>query len=323
MINFTGSEFYDIFSSLGTLILPFASGEVSTQNYNILLTLAKFTDVADAVILLENDQLLRVATSVGAGQRNNDEARSLRDLNEIACEKILAVFQPIKGLRNEANYFARTIAPHPGYKITTIKCTVPLKLSATITSTPTISKNFYETGSLRWLAHVRELKRTLRIFGSSSNHEVTSDGRVLARRNHSDNSHHAYRRSIANILITRGYSNNLSSRKLQSVDKDPISSETLSEDSLYSSWVPKDCRFTHLHQKRRLLEREKFLALITNNSQICEPIDALVDKARNFYAHAAFLHQYKEFGMEDDDFLRAFAKVENVIKVYGELDVKL
>lgn len=311
---------------LASLILPFASGEVGTQNYNSLLTVAKFSDLADAVVLMENDQLLRVCTSV-VGERRNEE-RFLEDMNVVAAEKLVSALQPVREVRNEANHFASTVTPHPGYKMATIKCTAPLKLSTRSGEQQRLAVNSreYESGSLKWQVHVRQLKHTLRIAGGAINHEVRLGSAGNSRtgtsaRANAESVHHAYRRSIANMLITRGYSSVANIRnEIRCENNDPMTLEQLTESELYPAWIPKDRRLTHLHQRRRLLERDKFATLVTNNSQICESLDSMVDKAWNCYTNGAFLHRYKQYGLEDDDFLRAFAKVENVVKLYGELD---
>ncbi|XP_043286960.1 tubulin delta chain-like [Venturia canescens] len=309
---------YPTKTTLGILVLPFPNGEVGVQNYNGLLTLGKFVDFADGIILLENDRMLRICTK-SANQRIRTETRFLQDINEVACEKILAVFQPTTGVRNEANYFVNRMAAHPAYKISTVKSTPPLKFS---TKHAENVVNVCDTEPTSWEAHVKQLKHTLRIIGASHNFEVISDvgnTKIAMKGSATESSHHVYRRAVANMLITRGNSKNKNSSYKNHEDP-TVSRAQLMEDTLYTPWSPKHQRLTHLHEKRRFLEREKFVALVTNNSQICETLDGLVEKAWNCYTHAAFLHKYKQYGLEDDDFLRAFAKVENVIKLYGELD---
>lgn len=305
---------------LAIIVLPFSSGEVGVQNYNGLLTLGKFVDFADGIILLENDQLLRICTK-SANQRIRAEARFLQDTNEVACEKILAVFQPIRGVSNGANFFVNKMAAHPAYKMATVKSTLPLKFSTKHEANVT---NVCETGSFSWQVHVKQLKHTLRIIEASSNNfEVVSDlGNSRIASKGQESSHYVYRRSVANMLITRGSSNNLTNKNsFHKNDDDPaFCQDQLMEDTLYTSWSPRNQRLTHLHEKRGFLDREKFVALVANNSQICRSIDDIVDRAWKCYTHAAFLHKYKQYGLEDDDFLRAFAKMENVIKLYGELD---
>lgn len=118
---------------------------------------------------------------------------------------------------------------------------------------------------------------------------------------------HVYSPCVSNVLVTRG----------KSVENDAMSSD-LWKGHLYPEWTMLDS-FTHLHQERRFLNRNKFLALVTNSSEIYRPLDVYLDKAWNSYKCAAFLHQYKQFGFEEDDFLRAFAKVENVVREYKVL----
>lgn len=276
---------------IGSTVLPFTSGEVGTQNYNTLLTLAKFSESCDADLLFENEQIHSICTSV----LKNVEAK-LRDINEIICRKLSAVFQPLENSL-DATALVSLIAPHPGYKFASVK------------SVPHIASNCtaYES-SYKWHSHIRHLKETLRV--SALNHDLVDAETKKLSHVPSDGSSHKYCKSVSNILITRG----------TSLAKDPLICDDFKRNDLYVDWISEADRFTHLNQERRLLREEKFVALVTNNSQIHRPLDVIVDKAWKMYTHAAFLHQYKKFGLEEDDFLTSFAKVENVVKTYRELD---
>ena len=276
---------------IGSTILPFASGEVGTQNYNTLLTLAKFSEMCDADLLFENEQIHSICTSV----LKNFEAK-LGDINEIISRKLSAVFQPVEKYVN-ASALVSLIAPHPSYKLASVK------------SVPYIASNCtaYES-SYKWHSHIHHLKQTLRV--RTLNYELGDAETKKLSHASSDRSSYKYCKSVSNILITRG----------TSLTNDPLICDEFKTRDLYVNWISEADRFTHFNQERRLLNQEKFAALVTNNSQIHRPLNLIVDKAWKMYTHAAFLHQYKKFGLEEDDFLNSFAKVENVVKTYKELD---
>ncbi|XP_076246365.1 tubulin delta chain [Calliopsis andreniformis] len=273
-----------------TAVLPFSFGEVCTQNYNTLLTLAKLCIHSDISIIIENEQIHSMCTNL-----LKKFATNLEDINEIISEKLLAIFQPINHIKYSINSVVSHIASHPSYKLATIK------------STPHVSKKFSEYEPMcTWNSYIHHLKETLRIPNLNSkltDVELKMPSTLLSNRNH-----HVYTCSVSNSLITRGII----------TDKDPIITDVFQEKHLYANWNTSDW-FSHLHQKRKFLNHDKFLALLTNNSEISQPLDILLNKSWNTYVHSAFLHQYKQFGLEEDDFLQAFAVIENIVKEYKEL----
>ncbi|XP_058790587.1 tubulin delta chain-like [Phymastichus coffea] len=274
-------------SIISSIVLPFSTGEVGVQNYNTLLSLARFCETIDLNLLFQNEQIHQICTSV---LKNNDA--KLIDINDIISKKLCATFQPVNNSWCTANFLSSTVACHPNYKLATIKSTPYIS--------PSISQ--YET-SYNWKIYMQHLKQTLRVSNKM-------DPEVKAP-SYSSNakSSQAHYKSVSNVVISRG--------KVNEIDK--IVCDDLHSKELYVDWISSSDRLTHLHQERRLLNQEKFLALVTNNSQIHQTLDNIVDKAWKTYTHSAFLHQYKKFGLEEDDFLEAFAKIENVIKDYKNL----
>ncbi|XP_076622105.1 tubulin delta chain [Colletes latitarsis] len=283
-------EEYETKSIVATTILPFSFGEVCTQNYNTLFTLAKLYNQCDMNIIFENEQIHNICKNL-----LQKSATNLQDINEVISEKLLAVFQPINHARHSINSIVSQIASHPSYKLATIK------------STPHISTTSSEYEPIcNWNSYVHHLKQTLRM--PNLNSQLTDLELKMPSSSRGSTTHHVYTCSISNILVTRGPTTN----------KDFILPDEFRKKHLYANWNTTDW-FSHLHQKRKLLNHDKFLALITNNSQICHPMNILLNKTWKSYIHAAFLHQYKQFGLEEDDFLQAFAVVENIVKEYKEL----
>ncbi|XP_014487107.1 PREDICTED: tubulin delta chain-like [Dinoponera quadriceps] len=283
-------EEYATKTIVATIVLPFTFGEVCVQNYNTILTLAKFCDKADLSILFENEKVH--ATCVNLLQNSNT---ALHDMNDVIAENLLAVFQPTDDARCNANSLASDVATHPNFKLATIKST-PYIPVASLQYEPTY----------KWDVYVRHLEHALRV--SKSHAELANIRLKKPIASLRKNLSHTYSPCVSNLLVTRG----------KSMEDDVVMTGGLQKKHLYSDWVTLD-PFTHLHQERRILSRSKFLTLVTNNSAIHQPLDVYLDKAWNSYKCAAFLHQYKQFGWEDDDFLRAFAKVENVVREYKSL----
>lgn len=275
---------------INVVVLPFSFGEVCTQNYNTMLTLAKLYDKSDMILLFENEQVHNMCTSL-----LNKSAADLKDINEVISEKLLGVLQPVNDLNYNLNYIVSQIVSHPLYKFATIK------------STPHASSISLEYEPVRsWQSHIYHLKEMLRI--PSSNFELPSAEHRKPPSFLSDTSHHVYTCSVSNILITHGMINEL----------DTIETTELNKKALYANWNTNN-GFSHFHQTRKLFGLNKFAALITNNAQVSHPLNTLLDKTWNSYIHSAYLHQYLQFGLEEDDFLKAFGILENSLNEYNTL----
>ncbi|XP_076765558.1 tubulin delta chain-like [Xylocopa sonorina] len=283
-------EEYDKKPIVNTTILPFSFGEVCTQNYNTLLTLAKLYNESDINILIENDQIYDICMNL-----LKKSSMNLYDMNGVISEKLLAVFQPIYHINHSINSLLSQIACHPSYKIATIKTTPHVSA---------ISEKYESVHN--WSSYIHHLKQTLRI--SSLNSQLTNIETKMPSSSLGNTIHHVYACSVSNILITRGITS----------EQDRIMTNKFQEKHLYADWSTIDW-FSHFHQNRKFLNRDKFLALLTNNSQISNFLDTLLNKTWNSYIHSAFLHQYKQFGLEEDDFLQAFAVLENITKEYKKL----
>ncbi|XP_032689649.1 tubulin delta chain-like isoform X1 [Odontomachus brunneus] len=275
---------------VAAIVLPFTFGEVCVQNYNTILTLAKFCNRADLSLLFENEKVY--ATCANLLQNSNT---ALHDMNDIVAENLLAVFQPINDTRYNANSLVSSVATHPSFKFATIKSTPYV---------PATSLQYEPTH--KWDVYIRHLEHALQV--SRSQAELTNIQQKKPTASISKSMCYMYNPCVSNILVTRG----------RSMADDIIVTTSLQKKHLYPNWIASD-PFTHLHQERRILNRNKFLTLVTNNSEIHRPLDVYLDKAWNSYKCAAFLHQYKQFGWEEDDFLRAFAKVENIVQEYKNL----
>ncbi|XP_046409749.1 tubulin delta chain-like [Neodiprion fabricii] len=274
-----------------SIVFPYGSGEVCTQNYNTLLTLAKFIDITDVAILFENDQIHGICENLTKVPNTN-----FNDLNHVIGQKLAAVLQPVLGTTNILSTLVHRLTPHPQYKIATIK--------TSLLALP--SCQLYD-GNYKWNSIVWHLKQMLR--APALNLNLADMETKMPSNSIPSRTDFAYSKSVSNILITRG----------SSIGNDTIVPVELNDEKLYADWVPHVEKIAHLHQPRKLLGKDKIAALVANNSQLHRPIDAIVDKAWNTYIHSAFLHQYKQHGVEEDDFLQAFAKIENIVKVYREL----
>uniref|UniRef100_A0A8D0LBD6 Tubulin delta chain n=1 Tax=Sphenodon punctatus TaxID=8508 RepID=A0A8D0LBD6_SPHPU len=113
--------------------------------------------------------------------------------------------------------------------------------------------------------------------------------------------------SLANLVIVRG-------KEVQSADlgdfRDP---------SLYTSWLNMQDAFSVWKTSRAFNKYEKSASLVSNSQFLLKPIDNIVGKAWNMFASKAYIHQYTQFGIEEEDFLDSFTSLEQVITSYTRL----
>ena len=279
---------------LNTVILPFEEGEVVTQSYNTLLTLAKVWSVSDATLLMQNDHLHRMLLSL-----LNFKSVGISDLNSIIAMKMAGSLQPhqetLFSTKFSLSDMLSHIAPHPAYKFFSVKSSP---------HTPKESKKF--EGGYQWHILTKHMKQMLRI--NSLSPDSTNVDWELKQPSSVPPSVHSlqqYSCSVANLLITRGIG---FSHSLVKPCKD------FQEKAMYPRWVPEAVAFSHCHEARRFHDQDKFAVLLTNNCQLYKPLNNVVDKAWRMFTHKAYLHQYSKFGLSEEEFVDAFIKIESVIK---------
>ena len=287
---------------LNTMILPFEEGEVVTQSYNTLLTIAKIWGVSDATLLMQNDHLNRMLLNL-----LNFKTVEISDLNTIIAMKMAGSLQPYQESQFSTSLtlpeIISHVAPHPAYKLFCVKSSPHI---------PKESRKF--DGGYQWHLLTKHMKQMLRINSLNSN-SVSIDWELKQPSSVPPSVHslQQYSASVSNLLITRGsgFSHTQFSPYKDFHDK-----------SLYPRWVPEEGAFAHCHNARKFNDQDKFALLLTNNCQLHKPLNTIVEKAWKMFTHKAYLHQYTRFGISEEEFVDAFVKIESVVKSYKNLGVK-
>ncbi|KAI4474001.1 hypothetical protein M0802_015836, partial [Mischocyttarus mexicanus] len=169
-------------SFVSTIILPFPFGEMSTQNYNTLLTLVKFLDNADTVFLFENEDIHFILKNL-----SNLDVK-LEDINDVISTNLSIAFQPINNSLNNLHSLMGKLVVEPCYKLATIKTVPDLSIFNEYNVTNT------------WNSYLCQLKRMLKVYSTTSDIPCTKT-KILSSTPSS-----LYSCSISNVLITRGNS---------------------------------------------------------------------------------------------------------------------
>jgi len=74
--------------------------------------------------------------------------------------------------------------------------------------------------------------------------------------------------------------------------------------------------FSLSRDNHKIFKNEKHLTIINNSNFLCEDIEKNLEKAGQMMKSGAFLHQYKKYGIETEDFLDAMAITEQILFDY-------
>lgn len=273
------------------VVWPYKTGEVIVQNYNAVLTLSHLYQTADAIIVMENDELHKICS-----QLLNIKRISFRDINRVICHKLTSFLQPAHPVGLGTGYGAELgcklqhLVPHPDHKLLTVR------------NIPVVSERAMEFSTFQWAGLLKNLRQMLI---ASAPMEEGIDWQVKVGETPRGSTRH--KRSLAASLVLRG-------KDLVSADP-----EDFRDPSLYSTWTSADIAFSLSKQPRWFCGYEKSAALISNSGSVEKPLDYILDKAWNMFASRAYVHQYVKRGMCEEDFLDAFVTLEQVVSSYRKI----
>ena len=330
------SEAYPRSVIANQIVWPYSSGEVIVQDYNTILTTARLQKASDIMLLMHNDQLHKVCSKLLLIKQI-----SFSDINQVVCHSLAGLLQPSVRFEHLTRYMAsREATKQPQSSVFDqpllySQCSLgdlqehlcPRKdfKFVTLKSIPQIPDRSHAYSSFIWsglLKHLRQMlitdsaieegmdwsKRVDRGLSTPSSvsyePEVAgswSQGRKITQ------IHHGINKSLANLLVLRG-------NELQSAD---VSS--FFDNRLYSQSVPKSSTCSVWCSEHGFNGYEKSCTLVSNSQGCVNLLDGVCQKAWNMFSARAYVHQYIENGLSQEDFLESFATVEQLLKNYATM----
>lgn len=270
-------------SIFSQVVHPFNKGEVTVQSYNTILSLSHLQNSSDAVVLYKNDDLHRVCT-----ERMSIKNVSLQHLNKIIVQSLAGLLFPsynsLGVTMNIGDLMAQCVS-HSQYKLLGI-ISVPQESSASLSFS-----------SYSWQGLLKSLRRML-LYGSSVD-EVTTPSELPEIHNSPS--------FLSNLLILRG------------TDASSVDSSVFKHSISYSSWIPSNHQFDIWTHSQPFLGHDKMAILASNGQFILPTIQHALNKAWNMFAAKAYLHHYHRYNLTDEDFVEAFARVEQIVANYKSL----
>lgn len=309
-------EYYTNSSILNTIVWPYYSGEVIVQDYNALLTTSHLQKAADVIMLLQNDQLHKACSKLLLLKDI-----SFSDINRIISHSLAGILQPSLDIsclspRRNTNVHLlynqcllqdihTKLCPLPDFKFLSLK---------SIPQMPECSQAYTRYLWSGLLKHLRQMLVCDAPIEEGMDWSVGSDGLKSLYTYSADDPikrvsymPQGLNKSLANLLVVRGH------------DLESLETSIFSDPLLYCRWAPRDLCCNVWCSKHPFNKYEKSCMLLSNGQSCVLPLDAACKKAWQMYSSRAYVHQYLQNGLSEEEFMDSFACVEQVLKAYATL----
>jgi tubulin delta len=333
----TSDEFPDV-NRMNIAVTPYHFGEVVVQHFNTVLCLSKLSSASHGVLTFENEVAKQLCMEMKGIERP-----TLHDVNDIIAANIVPSLLPKHAFNDDQNSsnsyshissYSTTIADdigelcsHPGYRFLTVK-NVPQTSKRSVTFT-------YDS----WSSLVDTLQR-MNFKGSFSERGTGSSSAAFSRPKapHAESvcttqsDHVPYSRpdaspgfrSLKSVLTLRGpdAQSGLLSLKDTSIAASnayvPYSKRATS-NMLAPVTMFDDSRCVIHHSAHTVNNYQRSAVLLSNSQEVLPLLQRAALKAAAMYRAGAYVHQYKSCGLEDEDFVRAFRTVGQVVENYASI----
>ncbi|TMW65278.1 hypothetical protein Poli38472_007920 [Pythium oligandrum] len=297
--SFVTEQIADAYSSsllLNTVVWPYQSGEVIVQNYNAILTMASVADVADGILVLQNDVANEICKRLLNMPRPSFDA-----INSVLATHLASVFLPVHNKQDGNTNSTRSstegdviqemcerLCSHAGFKLLDIK---------TIPQMPHRSKEFSTHTWTGILKHLHQMQIANSPLEEGIDWQISLDGKSSRR---------SWRNTaLGNLLILRGD------------DSDSCDVSAFRHPGMYAPWSlqPFECYVS----KHRFNAYDKSATLVSNSKSLLPILTSTVDKAYHMFSHGAYTHQYSRHAVDDAFFQRAFLRMDQIVQNYQSL----
>lgn len=323
------------------IISPYHFSEIIVQHYNIMLCLSKLYEVSDSLILFENE----IAYSL-CQQMKNIQKPLLKDLNETISNYLVSLFlpkiherTPIRSVYHNLTTDINKICQNPHYKLLNIKVTPQTSsqsIEYTYDSWSTLIKTIQRL-QISGVISERLINRKAKGLGSSD----PQQGIIKASNNKTPQiQENNFIKSVGTSLCCHGETSLATAKQLQHFESQaqpivkysPNSKGVKNESSLqfFEEFVdshsshhnpfsnPKDSievNYSHF----MLNKYRRATSSLCNDQSILPLLQRSFQKSSRLFEVNAYTHQYTDYGLEHQDFLRAFHSVGSIIQGYTQL----
>ncbi|MGH0159944.1 UNVERIFIED_CONTAM: hypothetical protein FKN15_046223 [Acipenser sinensis] len=230
---------------------------------------------------------------------------SFKDVNKVIAHQLGSVLQPaytegaLEYKRNPLGDLMKSMVCHPEYKLLGLR------------NIPQMSETSLAYSVFTWpglLKHLRQMLIANAKMEEGIDWQVRPPaGGLPPAEKGTHNKQLRFNTSLANLLILRG-------KDVQSADTGGFM-----DPALYTSWLPPGVASSTWRTPMSFNRYEKSATLVSNSQFLLKPLDGIVGKAWNMFASRAYVHQYTQFGISEEDFLDSFTALEQIIASYTHL----
>nr|CAH8873066.1 unnamed protein product [Trichobilharzia regenti] len=302
-------------------VMPYCYGESPLQAYNILLSLAGLTRIADGIVLLYNDWLLAQvqlnSTSENKTKTTTRVLENVTGINNLAAEQMTNLLAPCSSMdsseshEEDKNNDAYYLEPWAICQTLTPLCDVKFVRCISSDDRKHITQ-------CNWVHMIEDLQFKLCHCPTHStwslNKTSTSAG---CQPNNCISALLIYRMRKPSDLVS---AQSLVPRKSNFVKNTkkpfPFPGNTLLQYLRPVGWNEEplvqwfDCNYLKSH---------KSVTLAFNSCCITEDLNSLIYRARVRQKVGAYLHWYEKYGCTKDNFDEAFEQLKHVIEAYKNL----
>lgn len=319
-------------------LAPFASGDTPLQAYNTALSLSTLTQVADAVWLFRNDDVMRALTK-GAGAKSRARI-GLSDMNAVIASTMAGVLRPISGVDFDLGDFVTTLAPMPSARFLE-SWTSPYEAgsggsSGSSSSSPAVTPRTMRaavaalsgpqatpqrrgspmplhgpslgTSSASGGRSIRSFSRSWAVLAETLQSVVPGYGGATALSLGDARAAHIPQ-SLTAQVVARGW------KKEERQDRFSAAVERVTKNIVR----PVAWNYEHAVDVRKCRGGQSSLTLTMNRSSVVPYLDGLVARGRAKARVGAFCHWYAKFGIDREALEESFRVLEDVAQTYEDL----
>ena len=274
-----------------TVVFPSASGENPLQQYNCLLSLSHLQDFSDGIIYFQNDKVFKCLSRIGVG--DNTKPINIDDINEYVAS-LLANLLKVNDLKTPKRFYSDYLSD--------LTCLPECKFIEMYGSPFTMRGNSTLGPEATWESVIDQT------FLQTSIDSEPSEGKQSAQQLLTDSS------STMLKCIMRSPDIDSSFLKSESVKK---YLDKRIQTSLHPvKWNPDAVSYELIKEKIKHVGDVKSMLILANRAYVAGLMQEVLDISRSKYKAKAYLHWYYKYGLEEEDFTKAFENIEMIIDNY-------
>jgi len=277
-----------------TVVFPSFSGENPLQQYNCLLSISHLQDFSDGIIYFQNDKIYRMLSRMPIA--DNTKPINMDDINDY-CASLVANLLKVNDLKNSKRFYSDYLSD--------LCCMNECKFI----------ELYGGPFNLRGKTSIGLEATWENIIDHTLSQSALDPDETASKQDAQSLSLNPS--TLAAKCIIRSHDVDTTFVKNENTKK--YLDKKIQSNLCPLKWNPDAVSHEFIRDKIKPTGDLKGMLVLANRVHIAGILKELSDIARSKYKARAYLHWYFKFGMEEEDFLRAFENIEMVIDNYSYL----